>query len=116
VNVDPTMWRAAVDELGLEAAPTDPGELDRGSRIDLAEELQAAGWSFRDMSAALGVPTTTLHRSLSDGSATTARATESGGSLLIAGLLGAAFGAALWRGRRSRDEASEDTEGDRDGP
>ncbi len=60
------MWWRAQRVLAEPSLPEDPHVLDREMRRGLAEELQEAGWSYRDISAALDLPTTTLHRWLTD--------------------------------------------------
>jgi len=70
---------------------------DRQFLSDQAAELQAAGWSYREMSHELGIPTTTLHRWLAaevEGSNRDAR-----GGLGIALAVAAAVGVVIWIAR-----------------
>jgi hypothetical protein len=58
-------WEQARVVLGDSNLPEEVGALDRGQRREIAETLIGSGWSYRQMSQALDVPTTTLHRWLS---------------------------------------------------
>jgi hypothetical protein len=63
---DPAMWRSAMEQADITPRDQHPAALSREARRAIAEELLVAGWSYREISSAVDVPTTTLHRWLAE--------------------------------------------------
>jgi len=66
-----------------------------------ADRLRGEGWSYREIGAALGVPTTTLHRWLAD-SATGPKPPNEGRAWPVLVTIGAGLIVAFLFGRRPR--------------
>jgi transposase-like protein len=66
VSADQLIWATAKQVLGLADSTDEPADLSREERRQLGERLISHGWSYREISSALDVPTTTLHRWLAE--------------------------------------------------
>jgi len=89
---DPAMWRPAMEEAAVTPRNQHPAAFSREARRAIAEELLVAGWSYREISSALDVPTTTLHRWLAEDTDVGPSAEP---SRVMAWLVAAAVGTAL---------------------
>src|SRR4029077_3955248 len=66
VSADQLMWATAKQVLRIADSTDEPLDLSREERRQLGERLISHGWSYREISSALDVPTTTLHRWLAE--------------------------------------------------
>lgn len=100
---DARVWSEARLVLGNPNLPADARSLDRDARLRLADDLLDAGWTFRRVSSATAIPTTTLHRRLGPVAvaAPSRRNGPSAGWAAVGAIVGAAL-AAVSAGRRTR--------------
>jgi hypothetical protein len=92
-RMDEGGWESVRSTLADLPLPEDPNELDRATRLEIARRLVDEGWSFREMAAALGVPSTTLHRHLVGEAAKTTpfKASNKTAIAIIAGIASIVF-------------------------
>jgi hypothetical protein len=96
---DPELWRRARGVVESDDVE-DPTDLPRGRRRAIAERLLDAGWPYRQISSAVDIPVTTLHRWLADDAVAdrpglSARA----GAWVVAGVVGACLFAIFRKGK-----------------
>jgi hypothetical protein len=98
---DARVWNEARLVLGNPNLPADPRSLDLDARLRLADDLLDAGWTYRRMSSATAIPTTTLHRRLGPVAVVGPSRPKgpSGGWAAVGAIVGAAL-AAVSSGRR----------------
>jgi transposase-like protein len=97
---DPAMWLSAMEEAAVTPRNQHPAAFSREARRAIAEELLVAGWSYREISSALDVPTTTLHRWLAEDTGVGSAAAPSRAvAWIVAGIVSVALIAIFRKGR-----------------
>ena len=96
-------WNRVRDQLGHEAIPADPDDLEREDLPAIAAHLSGCGWSYREIAATLGVGKSTIGRWLA---AEVPAEPQSGGLGLVGLLLGAGAVAAILKATLGKDPRS----------